>query len=128
MHEDTSAVAPVLGLNSLPEALARAVEPVSGELTRRGEQVHGVRVGPSKLAAEFLDVEGVRLRIATDQGGAPLPGQVNLVERLRALPPEQPITYVVLETATRQAKCYVDAEGQQLHGVLWLPTVARGVE
>ena len=98
------------------------------ELTRCEESVHGVRVGPCKPAAEFLDIEDVRLRIAQEQGGQLLPSQANLVERLRALPPEQPITYVILETATRQAKCYVDAEGHQLRGVLWLPAVIRAGE
>jgi hypothetical protein len=127
MRENTSTAVLASRLNALPEALARAVEPVSQELTRCGEMVQGVRVGPSQPAAEFLDIEGVRLRIAQEQGGQPLPGQANLVERLRALPPEQPLTYVILETATRQAKCYVDATGQQLQGVLWLPAVVHGV-
>ncbi len=121
MNKNTSTAVLASQLNALPRALARAVEPVFQELTRDGEIVHGVRVGPCKPAAEFLDIEDVRLRIAQEQGGQLLPGQANLVERLRALPPEQPITYVMLETATRQAKCYVDAEGQQLQGVLWLP-------
>lgn len=126
LRASTAVLAPPL--NALPEALARAVEPVSQELTRCGEMVQGLRIGPSKPAAEFLDFEGVRLRLAQEQGGQPLPGQANLVERLRALPPEQPITYVILETATRQAKCYVDAEQQQLQGVVWLPAAVHGME
>jgi hypothetical protein len=75
--------------------------------------------------AEFLDIEYVRLRIAQQKGGQSLPGQANLVEQLRALPPEHQITYVIVETGTRQAKCYVDADGQRLHGVLWLSATVR---
>jgi hypothetical protein len=127
MNENSSTALLTLG-NSLPESLAQAVAPVSLDLTRHGEVVQGVRVGPSKPAAEFLDIEGVRLRVAQEQGGQPLPGQANLVDRLRALPPEQPLTYVILETATRQAKCYVAAESHQLLGILWLPAVWREVE
>jgi hypothetical protein len=112
----------------LPEALARALEPVLEELSRGGEVIQGIRVGPCQPAAAFLDIEDVRLRVAQNQRGQPLPGQSALVERLRALPPEQSLTYMILETATRQAKCYVDAGGQQLHGVLWLPASVRGAE
>lgn len=87
--------------------------------------MRAVRVGPSKSAAEFLDIEAVRLLLAQDQGGQLLEGQVDLVERLRALPAEQPITYVILETGTRQVKCYVDPESRRLLGVLWLPAASR---
>jgi hypothetical protein len=128
MNENTSTAVLASWLNTLPEALARAVEPVSKELARSAEFVHGVRVGPSKPAAEFLDIESVRLRLAQEQGGQPLPGQADLVERLRVLPSKQPLTYVILETATRQAKCYVDTEGHQLQGILWLPAVGRDAE
>jgi hypothetical protein len=54
--------------------------------------------------------------------------QASLVDRLRALPPEQPLTYVILETATRQAKCYVAAENHQLLGILWLPVIVRQMD
>jgi len=128
MNENTATGLLPGRVNALPEALARAVEPVSEELSRGGEMVEGIRVGPCQPAAAFLDIEDVRLRVAQDQRGQPLPGQSALVERLRALPPEQLLTYVILETATRQAKCYVDAGGQQLHGVLWLPASVRGAE
>jgi hypothetical protein len=105
----------------LPHDLCQAVAPVVAQL---GETVRGVRIGPSKSAAEFLDLEGIRLRVAQEQGGRTLPGQANLVERLRTLPPGQEITYVILETSTRQAKCYVDTHNRQLFGVLWLPVAA----
>jgi hypothetical protein len=107
--------------HALPEAVSRALAPVTSELTRGGETLQGIRVGPLQPAAEFLDLEGVRLRLTQEQGAKPLPGQTNLVERLRPLLPEQRLMYVILEAPTRQAKCYLDAEGQQLLGVLWLP-------
>ena len=64
MNQNSLTTTPASGLNAVPEALARAVQPVSQELTRCGESVRGVRVGPSKPVAEFLDIEDVRLRIA----------------------------------------------------------------
>ncbi len=105
----------------LSEARSRAVEPVAEEMARSNEAVQDVRVGPARPVAEYLDIEAVRLRIAQEQRGQPWPGQVKLVERLRSLPPEKQITYVILATPTRQAKCYVDGDSEQLLGVLWLP-------
>src|SRR5947209_160365 len=55
MNPKTSTAVLASPLNALPEALARAVEPVSEELTRCGEMVHSLRIGPSKPAAEFLN-------------------------------------------------------------------------
>ena len=69
---------------SAAEAFARAVEPVSKALARSGEVVQGVRVGPSKPAAEFLDIEGVRLRIAQDLKEAGVEPSDRLVESLVA--------------------------------------------
>jgi hypothetical protein len=127
MKEDTS-TALRTPRSALPEDLSQAVAPVTLQLAHAAEMVTGVRIGPSKPAAEFLDLEGVRLRVAQEQGGQALPGQADLVERLRAFPPDQPLTYVILETATRQAKCYVEVESRQLVSVLWLPGVAYGME
>jgi hypothetical protein len=110
--------------DALPEDLSQALSPVTSQLAHAGETVTGVRIGPSKPAADFLDFEGVRLRLAQEKGGNSLPGQANLVERLRTLPADQPITYVIVETAARQAKCYVDPGRRELLGVLWLPASA----
>jgi hypothetical protein len=125
MKDDTS-TALRTPRSELPEDLSQVVAPVTLELAHAGEMVTDVRIGPSKPVAEFLDIEGIRLRLAQEQGGQALAGQANLVERLRALPPNQPITYVILETATRQAKCYVDVCSRELFGVLWLPIVTNG--
>ncbi len=109
----------------ISEALSRAVEPVLEELASRNEGIEEVRVGPTRPAADFLDIEGVRLRIAREQRGHPWRGQTQLVENLRTLPPEREITYVLLDTADQEAKCYVDCQTQRLLGVLWLPQTDR---
>jgi hypothetical protein len=127
MNDDPSTAVRIRG-SPLPDDLSQAVAPVTLQLAHAGEALLGVRIGPSKPVSEFLDFEGVRLRLALDQGGQPLPGQANLVERLGTLPPKQPITYVILETATRQAKCYVEPGSRQVVGVLWLPGASGGVE
>lgn len=106
---------------ALSEDLSQALAPVTSQLAHAGETVTGVRIGPSKPAAEFLDFESVRLRVAQEKEGKALAGQPCLVECLRTLVPEHLITYVILETATRQAKCYIDPSNRQLLGVLWLP-------
>jgi hypothetical protein len=125
MKEDTS-TALRRPRSEVPADLAQAVASVTLQLADAGDMITGVRIGPSKPVHEFLDIEGVRLRLAQEQGAHALPGHADLVERLRTLRPEQAITYVILETATRQAKCYVELEKRQLVGVLWLPE--RGLE
>jgi hypothetical protein len=116
MNQESSAV-----LTPLPKPLIRLLEPVYQELARVGEAVQQVRLGPRQPAAEFQDIEAVRLRLAREQRGQPWAGQVALVQRLQQLPADHVLTYMVLETAGQYVKCYCDPDREQLLGVLTVP-------
>ena len=119
-HASTVSLPSVMA--SVPEGMVCALEPVLEEILQSGTDVLEVMAGQVQPAEEYLDIEGVRFRIARDLNHFVYPGQAELIEQLRALPPERPVRYVVLKLPGRCAKCYVDLEMERLLGVMWQPT------
>jgi hypothetical protein len=77
--------------------------------------------GPVKQVEEFLDVESTRLQIGRELDRGVFPGQEQTVAKLEQMPPGSTVSYVVLQSKSREAKCYFEPQGDELLGVMVFP-------
>src|SRR6266508_176958 len=76
--------------------------------------------GPVKPVEAYLDLEGVRLRIARDLNNTIRPGHDETGRALSGLPPATLVSYVVCQSGNQKAKCYFDLGRRELLGVIQL--------